>query len=352
MKAALFSPYLNILGGGERYLGTVAEFLLKNGFEVDFFWDDPKILPKLQKRFGLKITKAKVIGKIFDKKNIVHKWFALHKYDISFFVSDGSIPLPLAKKNYLHFQVPFVLENAKNLENRIKLNRYKKIICNSKFTKSYIDATYGVNSDVVYPPVDLKNFNPAKKENIILSVGRFFGFLHSKKQEILINTFKKMVDEDFSGWKFILVGGVDDKKYLKKLQKMSSGYPIEFFPDGTFSEVKKLYAKAKIFWHAAGFGEDLVSHPQRAEHFGISVVEAMASGCVPIVYKAGGPLEIIEENKSGLFWSKLKVLETETKDLIQDEIKMEKFSKAAILRSKFFSKEKFNENLGKLFGFE
>ena len=349
MKVALYSPYLNTLGGGERYLGTVAEFLLKKGFKVDFFWDDPAILEDLSERFGLKVQQAEVVPKIIHRRDLIYKWFVFRKYDLSFFVSDGSIPLALAKKNYLHFQVPFVLEKARTLENRIKLNRYKTIICNSKFTKSYVDQTYGVNSQVIYPPVDVKSFREAKKENIILSVGRFFGFLHSKKQEVLIEAFKKMVDKGLSGWSFILAGGLDDKDYLKKLKKGSSGYPIEFLPNVSLGELRKLYAKAKVFWHAAGFGEDLISHPQKAEHFGISTVEAMASGCVPIVYKAGGLLEIIEDNKNGLFWSSLRQLESETVDLIKGENERRKFSKEATLRSSSFSKEKFEGNLSNLF---
>ena len=347
MKAALYSPYLDTLGGGERYLGAIAQFLLKKGFVVDFLWDDPKILGKLSERFGLKISDARVIPGIV-KKGIFNKWFVFHKYELSVFVSDGSIPLALAKKNYLHFQVPFILKNAKSLENRVKLNRFKAIICNSKFTKSYIDETYGVSSQVIYPPVDIKIFKALKKENIILSVGRFFGFLHSKKQDVLVEVFKKMVKGGLSDWRLILAGGADDKNYLKKLKKISSGYPIEIKPDAKLVELKKLYAKSKIFWHAAGFGEDLITHPQRAEHFGISTVEAMASGCVPAVYKAGGMLEIIEDNKSGLFWSGLDQLESQTKALVQDENKRKKFSKNAIIRSNLFSSEVFEESLSKL----
>ena len=44
-----------------------------------------------------------------------------------------------------------------------------------------------------------------------------------------------------------------------------------------------------LFWHAAGLGEDPTTNPDRFEHFGISVVEAMSAGAVPMVYEHGGP---------------------------------------------------------------
>jgi len=42
MRAAIYDPYLDTLGGGERYCLTVAEILLKNGWQVDLFWSGPK----------------------------------------------------------------------------------------------------------------------------------------------------------------------------------------------------------------------------------------------------------------------------------------------------------------------
>jgi len=36
-KAALFDPYLDTLGGGERYMMTVAYHLLRLGFQTDVF---------------------------------------------------------------------------------------------------------------------------------------------------------------------------------------------------------------------------------------------------------------------------------------------------------------------------
>ena len=53
-KAAIYDPYLDTLGGGERYCLTVAEILLKNGYKVDIFWSgDKTLIEKAEKRFSL-----------------------------------------------------------------------------------------------------------------------------------------------------------------------------------------------------------------------------------------------------------------------------------------------------------
>jgi glycosyltransferase involved in cell wall biosynthesis len=49
--------------------------------------------------------------------------------------------------------------------------------------------------------------------------------------------------------------------------------------------------------------EDLERFPERAEHFGIATLEAMAFGCVPIVIRAGGQSEIVEDGRSGFLCS-------------------------------------------------
>jgi len=351
MKVALYSPYLDTLGGGERYLATIAEFLSKKA-QVDFFWNDKNIISKLQERFNLNFGKVAVISDIFKRKtNFLKKLAILRGYDLAIFLSDGSIPTPAAKKNILHFQVPFTSVSGKSLANRIKLLNYKAVVCNSDFTKKYIDRTYGVCSKVIYPPVDTSYFKPAKKKNIILSVGRFTKILGGKKQEVLIEVFKSAFSVQrsaFKNWQLYLAGGVGDKKYLSKLKDKAKDFPIKFLPDIQAVQLQKLYGEAKIYWHAAGFGEDLEKHPERAEHFGISVVEAMAAGCVPCVFNGGGLKEIVNHNINGFLWQNLLELEKLTEELISDEGLLIRLSNLAKKDAYEFSKERFIENFNEI----
>ena len=91
----------------------------------------------------------------------------------------------------------------------MKFFRISKIICNSHFTKRFVDGEYGVESIVLYPPVDLNAFKPKRKENLIIYVGRFSQLAQAKRQDVLIDAFKKMCQKRVGGWKLILAGGVD-----------------------------------------------------------------------------------------------------------------------------------------------
>ena len=68
-KAAIYDPYLDTLGGGERYCLTVAEILLKNGYKVDIFWSgDKTLIEKAEKRFSLDLKDLNIVPDIFGIK--------------------------------------------------------------------------------------------------------------------------------------------------------------------------------------------------------------------------------------------------------------------------------------------
>jgi len=349
-KAGIYDPYLNTLGGGERYVMTVAECLLTKKWRVDIFWNDVRIKQKIIQRLGLKIERVNFLPDIFQK-SFWEKYKILKNYDLIFYLSDGSVPFLFAKKNILHFQVPFHGIGGKNFLNRIRLKKIDAVVCNSYFTKKFIDKEYGVKSVVIYPPVAVEEFKPGKKENIILSVARFTDILHNKRQDVLVEVFKKMVDKGLKDWRLFLVGGdAEGKKLIAKLKKESRGYPIEILTNISFEELKKIYAKAKIFWHAAGYGIDEKRYPEKVEHFGISPVEAMAAGCVPVVINKGGIPEIIRNEKDGFLWEKKEDLLKITFDLIKNPLKIEKFSQEVIKSSQRFSKDVFNQKIDNLVG--
>lgn len=336
MKAAIFDPYLDTLGGGERYCLAFAEVLVRRGWEVDVEWKDPLVRERFKERFGTSL----------DGINFVPDVKKGSGYDLCFWVSDGSIPLLHSRKNILLFQVPFHDVDGRTLFNRMKLFRINSMICYSKFVKSIIDKEYGIESKVIYPSAETLKIKPKRKENIIAYVGRFSQLLQSKGQEVLVKAFKKF-EKEFPDWKLILAGGggVGVGDFISKLEKESEGHNIEIIESPDFKTLLTIYGKTKIFWSAAGFGVNEKTNPERLEHFGMTIVEAMVAGAVPLVFEAGGQKEIIEDEISGFCWNTTNELLSKTEKLIKDKGKLRTVSEKARVRSAFFSYDRFEKNI-------
>ena len=109
------------------------------------------------------------------------------------------------------------------------------------------------------------------------------------------------------------------------------------------------YTAAKIFVHAAGFG-DPDDRPELAEHFGIATVEAMAAGCVPIVVNKGGQPEIVQHGTSGFVWNTLDELKGFTRMLMNDPELCARMSRAARQRAQRFSQAAFLREMSRRAG--
>lgn len=337
MKAGIFSPYLDTLGGGERYILSFAKVLKDEGWTVNIESKDPKILGKAVSRFGLDLEGINVVESVKRGDG----------YDLCFWLSDGSIPTLLARCNILHFQRPFFGVDGKSLLSRVKFFRINKVIVNSKFTKKWIDKEYPCKSVVIYPPVDIASLKSVRKENFILYVGRFSQLEQSKRQDILLKAFKSLYDGGFREWKLVLAGGSDVGRtnFVDKLIEEARGYPVKIIENPPFKEIKDLYSKAKIFWSASGYGINETKEPQKVEHFGITVVEAMAGGAVPIVYSGGGHKEIIDDGENGYLWSTTSSFLDKTRNLINNVASQRKISKEARKDAQKYSYERFKKEV-------
>ena len=369
MKIGLYSPFMSeYLGGGERYFLSVAECLLAGGHQVDLIFKDnflknPRQKEKLKRKyarvFSLDVDKLNLINGPFGKiKSTIKRLKFTQKYSAFYYMTDGSFFISGAKRNAVHFMFPFKKPHGGFL-NKLKLRFWQIKTSNSFFTKKQIEKNWQLKIDYVHGGiVDQRYFKPLRKKNIILNVGRFFtasANKHCKRQDILVEVFKKMHDQGLRNWELVLIGsiaqGKDNINYAKKIKKQTRSYPIKVIHDASFKELRGYYGKARIYWHATGFGLDENENPKSMEHLGISTIEAMAAGCVPIVIKKGGQKEIVSEGKNGLLWETKEELIKKTLKVMSDKKLWQKLSTKAQKRAQEFSKERFCRITREIFGF-
>ncbi|MBA7656381.1 hypothetical protein ES703_64305 [subsurface metagenome] len=380
MKIGIYAPYLAVYGGGEKYIGKIAEILSREN-DVAFVVFTKPDFEKLGSRLNIDLSRVAIDNirspasplnsRIAILRTFIHLVNAhkVSKYtkECDLFINQeylSSIP-SLAKTSFLICQIPPTRWNRLSrltnnpFTNQIydpKVKSYDKIIVYSFFTKKWAEKYYDREVEVMYPAVDTESFVSSSKENIILSVGRFGTALHCKKQLDMVKAFKELCTQhELINWEYHLVGGLGgsptDHKYLADCRKEAKHYPIFFYVNAPFEKVKELYGKAKFFWHAAGLGEDENEHPERMEHFGMATVEAMSAGCVPIVIKKGGQPEIVRDKIDGFLFETVEELNECTLRLINDSALWRKMSEACIRRSQEFSFEKFERRVMEVFQF-
>jgi glycosyltransferase involved in cell wall biosynthesis len=332
----LYDPYLDVLGGGEKHILSIIQAVNKDA-DIHIFWDK-NIYKKIVSRLNVTFRKPPIFEKnIFKlKKNIIQKLNKLRNFDYFFYISDGSYFLSSAKKNFIFCMIPDKALYNMNLVNKLKTFNYK-FISNSRFTKNWL-SKWNIKSEVIYPYMDevfiKSDINSLKKEKIILSVGRFFKHLHSKRQDLLISCFKdlKRKSSYFADCKLILAGGVkeQDKKYFSLLEKEFKNHEsIIFKPNITFKELCDLYTKSMVFWHMAGFGIDDKVHPELTEHLGLAPLEAMSMGCITFAYNAGGIKETIDDGENGFMFNSTEELINKTIKVAKNQFIQKKVKKNA-----------------------
>jgi glycosyltransferase involved in cell wall biosynthesis len=220
---------------------------------------------------------------------------------------------------------------------------YQLIIANSRFTQEWTRRRWGVESQVLHSPVDARrDVDGASRAPLILSVGRFFP---SKKQREMLGVFQAIASNGAHGWRYTCVGNVSSvamsQDYLGQLRALAAGATVDLQIGVDRATLRRIQGQAAIFWHGMGLGEDLERYPERAEHFGIATVEAMAAGCVPLVFDGGGQREIVQHGESGFRWRTLDELRDYTLLLMKDEALRARMADAARGRAELFGREHF-----------
>jgi glycosyltransferase involved in cell wall biosynthesis len=250
--------------------------------------------------------------------------------------------LPIAEQ--IGSRWPWLLLDPANVD---FLANYDRVLANSAFTAGWIRRLWGAEADVLYPPIRLDALPPAEpRDRLIVSVGRFFapGYGHSKRQLEMVRFFGELISSGaLPGWRFAVIGGCEasQKPYLATVSAASEGLPVDVIPNASRELVDRLLSRAAVFWSATGYGERENQRPWALEHFGMTTVEAMSAGAVPVVIDLAGQREIVRDGVDGFRWRTVDDLKQRTIEVAEDEALRRQLSASAMLRAREFSDEAF-----------
>jgi len=241
---------------------------------------------------------------------------------------------PLAKPHRMFLLAYMALGTSYEL-----VRRSRVVFANSKFTARITEKTLGIKPRVLYPPVDINlvaKYRSTDREDAIVSFARISS---AKGHEFAIRMTKELIKDGLSVKTYIM-GSANDyasKLYLVRLMRLTKDLGIEhnvsFVINPEINEAYKILGKSKVFIHA-----------REREPFGITIVEAMAAGAVPLVPRSGAPWhEIVEYGKYGIGYSSLNEAVHAVKYLLDRGY--HEYSSRVMQRSRIFSVSIFNDSL-------
>ena len=248
-------------------------------------------------------------------------------------------------REVLAHRFPWLLRDAGDLS---FLSAYDVVLANSEYTRGWIRRLWEVDAEVLFPPISTDRLHPeAERERTVLSVGRFFrpGLGHAKRQLEMVEFFGRAHRSGAlpRDWRMQVVGGCEDSQrpYLAQVQAAAEGLPVEVLPNAPRATVERLLSTSSVFWSATGYGEDESRTPWSSEHFGMTTVEAMAGGCVPVVIDRAGQKEIVRDGVDGYRWSTAQQLIARTSRLAGDDALRARLAASAQARAEQWSEKAF-----------
>jgi glycosyltransferase involved in cell wall biosynthesis len=314
---------LNARGGSERLaLATIAALKEIDDIDVDLTTFQKPDLNKIQRSYGkmglLALRSIKTVNIIRSIETVRLK----KDYDLTINTHGDMLPFSqkgFSKNNaitYCHFPLAKYLIDVENeeygrllyglrcsniLDYRENLHsarnmyfdmmRTSSVFTNSEYSRKAIRKTFDIDSTVLSPPVDVNLFrknvlfsSKNEREDTILIISRFHP---SKKIENAIR-LAKLLKGNGIGWRMKIVGNLSPAMlgyyhYLKQtVQHQDLSDYVNFQVNASFDKLLSLICEAKVYFH-----------PLPGEPFGISTVEAMSAGLIPVVPDIGGHTEFV-----------------------------------------------------------
>ena len=363
MKVLLVHPRLGVKGGGERVaihsilaatkagheVSLVSERFDEAGFED--FYGCPGLFDKVNRCY------YPLFKPLLGPRFLLYQRLAYHWVRIRSVVSRSSFDIVLSTQDigylpstrtpvvqYCYF--PEYFSHLQSLMSpvwrlyygpasayyRNRASRVRTLLSVSNFTRGIVERKWGRDSTTVYPPCpvdaysDLSRVQP--RENLVVTVGRF---VPEKRFHTFVD-LARMVP----GTRFVAIGSLaDGTSAYYELLRRSAPENVSFVLS-PLRKAKELLGRAMAYVHCA-----------ENEHFGITIVEAMAAGCVPIVHDSGGPREIVSSDV-GFRWRDLAVAARQITILAENDQLRGELSAASSSRAWEFRPEVFESEIARV----
>lgn len=320
-RVAISQPYF-ILGGRLSLVLEIVKSLNNLGIEPDILALGYAFTPdQIYKKYGhdlrmhfRTVAKGTPWHRLPQDFQILIFNYLLRKfsssYDLIINSSDSQIHLPEEPRiiSYVHFPREYLVKRGltesyflnsgkfmvflARISDRLLRWFYSRsreplkqsVVCNSMYSRScFLEAfpEYPKEIPVIYPPIKLVEYQVETEEERrgVISLGRFSRL---KMQFEQIKVAEKLPDIDFH-----LVGFVTERAYFERCKSYveSKGLKnVHLHPNLDYSEMIRLLNSSKYFLH------NMVNEP-----FGITAVEAIAAGSIPIVHNSGGQKETVPD---------------------------------------------------------
>ena len=311
MKVAIVHDFLSQYGGAEKVIEVFNELFPDAPIFTPIYVADK--LPPVFKEMNIKTSsmqKFPFLDKHFKKYLIFYpkaiESFDLSDYDLVLSSSSSFAKGAIKGKNACHICycytpmryvwdynhyiekenfskpvlriLPHVIKKLKkwDIETINRVDHYAAI---SNHIKDRIKKCYNRDSTVIYPPVNVKSFKVSNKiEDYFLIVSRLNAY---KNIDLVIDAFNDL------GLHLKIAGTGPHRKILESMVKNKN---IEFLGRLSDAELREVYGRCQAYIFPG------------KEDFGITPVEAQASGRPVIAYADGGALETVIDGVTGLFF--------------------------------------------------
>ena len=363
MKVLLIHPRLSVKGGGERVAIHSILAATKAGHEVSLlseefdeasfadFYGCPGLFDKVD-RFYYPAFKPVLGPRFLLYQRLIYHWLRIRKavsrdsFDIVLSTQDiGYVPSTHAPViQYCYFPEYFshlqtgsspvwrLYYRPASTYYRNRVRRVGILLSVSDFTRGFVAKKWERDSKTVYPPCPVEDYseftNVKSRENLVVTIGRIV----PEKRFHLFIELARIVPKT----RFVAIGSLSDETSAYYDQLKKSAPENVSFVLSPLRKVKDILARAMAYVHCA-----------ENEHFGITIVEAMAAGCVPIVHDSGGPKEIVTSDV-GFRWSNLSVAARQIVMLAENDSLRRELSATASVRARQFRPEVFESEMTRI----